>query len=391
MYKAYRFRFYPTKEQANILAQTFGCVRYVYNRTLAERTQNWYENKQSTSYLQTSKNLTAMKKDTDSPWLTEVSSVALQQSLRHQQVAFTNFFAKRAKYPTFKKRSNTQSAEYTVSGYKYVNGQITLAKMKQPLKIRWSQTLPKGIKPATVTVTKDASHRYHISILVDDPTIQPLPETDSNVGLDLGIGSLVTLSTGEKIVNIKSLKRYRQKLRRLQQNVSRKKKGSENRKKAVLKLAKCHAKIADTRKDYMHKTTSRIINENQVICIEDLNVNGMMKNHGLAGALSDASFGEFKRQLEYKAKWCGRTVVKVDRWFPSSKRCSDCGCVVSKLPLNIRSWVCVSCGVMHDRDVNAAKNILAAGLAVLVCGDDVIPKQVIVDVVVCEAETSKDV
>jgi putative transposase len=248
-----------------------------------------------------------------------------------------------------------------------------LAKCSEPLSIRWSRTIPKGCEPSTVTVRLDASGRWFVSFLINDYTVKALHQINKAVGIDAGITSLIATSDGEKVANPKHFKRLRYKLRQAQKALSRKVKGSNNREKARREVARIHAAIADARTDFLHKLTTRLVRENQTIAVEDLAVKNMMKNRKLALAIADASWNELIRQLEYKAAWYGRTLVKIDRWFPSSKRCGHCGHVVDKLPLDIREWDCPECGTHHDRDVNAANNIKAAGLAVIVCGANVRP------------------
>jgi putative transposase len=222
-------------------------------------------------------------------------------------------------------------------------------------------------------VRLEASGRWFVSLLVNDHTVKPLDVVDKTIGIDAGITCLITTSDGEKIANPKHFKRLRHKLRQAQKTLSGRVKGSNNREKARCEVARIQARIADSRKDLLHKLTTRLVRENQAIAVEDLSVKNMLKNHKLAQAIADASWGELVRQLEYKCQWYGRTLVKIDRWFPSSKRCGYCGHVVDKLPLNVREWDCPECGTHHDRDINAAKNILAAGLAVIVCGANVRP------------------
>jgi putative transposase len=296
----------------------------------------------------------------------------LQQGLRHLQTAFSNFFAGRAKYPNFKKKHNGGSAEFTKSAFKWKDGKVFLAKCSEPLAIVWSRELPKGPQPSTVTVKLSNGGRWTISLLVD-VEIEPLPKSPNKIGIDLGITTLIALSNGEKVANPKTFKAKRAKLRKAQKSLSRKQKGSKNRDKARLKVAKVYAQISDARKDFLHKLTTQLIRENQTIVVEDLAIINMLKNPKLALAISDASWAELVRQLEYKCDWYGRNFVKIDRWFPSSKRCGHCGYIVDKLPLTVREWDCPSCGTHHDRDVNAAKNILAAGLAVSVCGVNIRP------------------
>lgn len=372
--RAFKYRFYPTGEQAAELSRTFGCVRLVYNKALEERTRAWYGEQRRVSYVQSSAALTEWKKTEELTFLTEVSSVPLQQALRHLQTAFGSFFAKRAKYPRYKsKKKSRASAEYTRSGFKWREGRLTLAKMTEPLDIRWSRPLPEGSEPTTVTVSRDTAGRWFVSLLCED-TIAPGPVTNAAVGIDAGITSLVTLSTGEKVTNPRHERHDRARLAKAQRELSRKAKGSANREKARRKVARVHARIGDRRRDFLHKLTSRIVHENQVVVIEDLAVRNMLRNHKLARAISDASWTELRTMLEYKCAWYGRELVTVDRWFPSSKLCGACGTVAAKMPLNVRTWTC-DCGTTHDRDVNAAKNIKAAGLAASACGAGVRPQR----------------
>ena len=370
--RAYRFRFYPSPEQEVILARTFGCARFAYNYMLRLRTDAWFKEQKKIGYHDTSAALTLLKKAPEFAWLNEVSCVPVQQSLRHLQTAFGNFFARRNKYPAFKSKHDKQSAEYTSSAFKWDGKALKLAKMDAPLNIRWSRTMPKAAKLTTVTVSKDAAGRYFVSLLCDD-TVSEKPKAEGKIGIDLGLTHFAILSNGEKIASPNAFRNSEAKLAKLQRRLATKQKGSANRGKAKLKVAKLHAKIADSRKDFLHKLSTRLINENQVIAVESLAVSNMQKNHCLAKSISDASWSEFVRQLEYKAQWYGRTLVGIDRWYPSSKRCSDCGHTVSKMPLNIREWVCPECGAIHDRDVNAARNVLAAGLAVSALGENVSP------------------
>ncbi|MBB4914464.1 putative transposase [Streptosporangium saharense] len=360
--RSYRYRFHPSPEQACELARTFGCVRLVYNKALEERTRAYMLEGRRVSYVESSAALTAWKRSGDVDFLSEVSSVPLQQALRHLQTAFSNFFAKRARYPTFKSRKRSRaSAEYTRSAFRFRDGRLTLAKMDAPLNIVWSRPLPEGAEPSTVTVSRDAAGRWFVSLLVEETTT-PLTPVERSVGVDAGITALATLSTGEKIVNPKHGRADRRKLAKAQRALARREKGSNNRAKARLRVARVYARIADRRRDHLHKVTTRLVRENQVIAVEDLTVRNMVKNRSLARAVSDTSWREMRSMLEYKAAWYGRTLVVVDRWFPSSKLCSACGALQDRMPLTVREWEC-ACGVVHDRDVNAAKNILAAGLA----------------------------
>ncbi|MFJ6408803.1 RNA-guided endonuclease InsQ/TnpB family protein [Streptomyces hydrogenans] len=374
--RAFKYRFHPTDAQAAELSRTFGCVREVYNLALAARTEAWAR-QERVNYNATSAMLTAWKKTEELAFLNEVSSVPLQQCLRHLQSAFTSFFGKRARYPRFKsKKRSRKSAEYTTSGFRFRDGRLTLAKMAKPLAIVWSRPLPAGASPSTVTVSQDAAGRRFVSLLCDDPTVKPLPVTDTAVGVDVGLDHLLTLSTGEKIANPRHERRDRARLALAQRQLARKAKGDgANRAKARRRVAKIHARITDRRRDGLHKLTTRLVRENQTIVIEDLTVRNMVKNHALARAISDASWSEFRSLLEYKAAWYGREVIAVDRFFPSSRLCSHCGALQERMPLGVRTWTCDSCGTTHDRDVNAARNLLAAGLAVSVCGAGVRPQR----------------
>ncbi|HTF08330.1 MAG TPA: transposase, partial [Asanoa sp.] len=293
--RAFKYRFYPTGAQAAQLARTFGCVRKVYNLALAARTEAWTRQERVT-YNDTSAMLTAWKKTEELAFLNEVSCVPLQQALRHLQTAFTNFWSKRAKYPTFKsKRTSRRSAEYTTSAFRYRDGALTLAKMPEPLDIVWSRPLPGGAEPSTVTVSQDAAGRWFVSLLCQDV----IPETTATgtVGIDAGLDCLLTLSTGEKVTNPRHERRDRERLARAQRQLARKEKGSANRAKARLKVARVHARVADRRRDHLHKLTTRLVRENQTLVIEDLTVRNMVKNRSLARAISDAAWRQFRTML----------------------------------------------------------------------------------------------
>jgi putative transposase len=373
MRTAYKCRAYPDHEQASVLNRTFGCVRVVWNRTLAWRQARYRSEHASTSYTQASAYLTAMKATEELGWLGEVSSVPLQQALRHQQTAFSSFYAGRARYPKYRSRNGRQSAAYTRSGFRYRDGQLFLAKTSTPLKFAWSwpDIDPATIDPTTVTVSRDPCGRWYLSFAVDVPEPAPLPAAGSVIGVDLGIKDFAVTSDGEKIPNPRSLARREHSLARYQRRLARCQKGSANRAKAKAKVARAHRKVRASRADFQHRTSARLVRDHDVIVIEDLAVQNMLRNHSLAKAISDCGWGEFRRQLQYKAARAGRQLIVIDRWHPSSKACSACGHLLAELSLATRAWHCPSCGTRHDRDVNAAKNILAAGLAVTACGADV--------------------
>lgn len=364
--RAYKYRVYPTLEQAEQLARTFGCARYVYNHFLKVRTDAWYERQERVGYNDTAKLLTSLKKAPDTLWLQEVSNVCLQQSLRNLDTAFKNFFQGRARYPTFKKKHARQSVRYTTSGFSYRDGQIKLAKHKEPLNIRWSRRFTGT--PSSVTVSKDSADRYHIAILVEED-VEALPFSRQESGIDLGLTHAVITSGGQKVNNHQYLKQSEKQLARAQRRLSRKKKGSANRAKAKLKVARLHARIADQRQDFAHKLTTQLIHENQVVAAESLQVKNLVKNRSLAKAISNVGWYQITSMLAYKAQWYGRDFVQIDRFYPSSRRCHVCGHISDAMPLSVRHWDCPACGTHHDRDINAAKNILKAGKAILAGAD----------------------
>jgi putative transposase len=355
----WNFRCYPTPGQEHILARTFGCTRFVYNRFLHERTAA-FQRGERMNYSESSAALTELKRDPEYVWLNEVSSVPTQQALRNLQTAFRNFFEKRARYPSFKKKEGRQTAEYTRSGFKFEigNQRLLVAKLGR-LKVKWSRHV--AIGPTTVTLIRKPSGRYFVSLVVNVAPA-PLPDTGQAVGIDFGVSRLATLSNGERIANPRHLNRYQRRMARLQKDLARKTKGSNRRRCCKQKLARVHEKITDSRKDAINKLAWSLVTRFDTIAVEDLNLRGMVKNHNLARSLSDAGIGIAIRILEAKAVMHGKTVVKIDRWFPSSKLCSACGCLQSAMPLSIRQWTC-DCGTTHDRDENAAKNICTAGQA----------------------------
>lgn len=358
VYRAYRFRIYPTAEQETVLRQTFGSARWVWNTILAEQRARTARGEQRLSYRQTSLWLTAIKRQPEHGWLNDVSSVALQQVLRHLARAHENWNAGRSREPAFKRKRNGRgAAQFTRSGFQWNSRRriLTLAKIG-PLRVRWSRPLPGGCEPSTVTVTCDAARRTFVSILVDQK-VAPMTSTEQITALDLGLSTWVTTAQGEKVANPRHYVLHERQLAHAQRALNRKRKFSHNWEKARMRVARVHARIADARRDDLHKLTTRIVSENQAIALERLPVRGMVRNRSLAKAISDASWSELVRQVKYKAEWYGRRVIQACRWFPSSKRCSACGEVREHLSLEMRNWTCV-CGAQHDRDVNAAENLL---------------------------------
>jgi len=360
------YRIYPTEEQAQQLARTFGCVRYVWNWALSMRNVG-FKNGEKIGYTQTSARLTVLKKQPDTVWLNEVSSVPLQQVLRDLQTAYKNFFDKRTGYPSFKRKGGAESAEYTQSGFTFdvATRTLKIAKIGE-IKVKWSR--PTVLEPSSLRILRDAAGRYFVSMVVE-VTPLPMPTTGETVGIDFGLNRLATLSDPlpdgrTRIANPKHAYGYQKRMAFLQRRLARKTKGSNRRKHAAHRVAKLHVKITDTRKDAAHKLSTEIVKRFDTICIEDLNLRGMVKNHSLARSVSDAGIGMLTRLLQEKADRYGRTVVKIDRWFPSSKMCSDCGHINKAVVLGVKDWTCPQCGTHHDRDDNAAKNIKAVGLTV---------------------------
>lgn len=381
MRTAYRCRAYPTADQAAILSRTFGCVRLVWNRTLAARRARWRTDRASTSYAETDRALTEMKMLPELAFLSEVSSVPLQQTLRHQHAAMAAFFAKRSRYPRFKARQARQSAHYTRSGFRYRDGHLYLAKMPEPLAFVWSwpEVDPASIDPSMVVVSRDPDGRWYVTFAVDVPAPPPLPPSGQVVGVDLGLANFAVLSTGERIPHPRHWERHACRLKRYQRILARTQKGSANRAKARRKVARAHTRIRDARRDFLHKASTDLVRRFDALAVEDLNVTGMARaggarKRGVNRSISTSGWSEFRTLLAYKAHRDGRTVAVVDRWYPSTKSCSACGYVLAELRLSTRAWSCPVCGTRHDRDVNAAKNIaVAAGLVETInaCGADV--------------------
>lgn len=362
------FRCYPTPEQEQHLARTFGCVRYVWNWALALRSEGFRQG-QRIGYPETDRRMTALKRQPETAWLNEVSSVCLQQSLRDLQTAFSNFFDKRAAYPAFKKKTGYQSANYAAQGFRFdaARRQLSLAKLGA-LKVKWSRRqIP---APSSVRLIRKPSGKYFVSLVVDVQPA-PLPSTGQSVGIDFGINRLATLSTGEKVGNPRHGQRWQRRLAFYQKQLARATKGSKRRARIRRHVARLHEKIADSRLDTLHQFSTTLVRAYDTIYLEDLHLRGLAKNHCLARSLSDASLGQAARLIEEKAERTGKTVVRIDRWYPSSKLCSACGHLLHSLPLSTRQWTCPQCGQVHDRDANAAANILAVGQTVTAHGDGV--------------------
>jgi putative transposase len=376
---AYRCRAYPDEQQQAVLNRTFGCVRVGWNKTLADRRARRRRERTGTPYAETDRALTAMKKDPGPAFLNQVSSVPLQQALRHQHQAFGAFFAGRARYPRFKSRAGRQSAHYTRSGFSLRGGMLRLAKTAAPPRLVWSwpDVDVTALDPAMVIVSREPDDRWYVTFTVDGDGPPPLPATRRAVGVDLGVTDFAVSSDGGRIANPRHLERRGRNLARYQRRLARCQHGSNNRAKAKAKVARAHRKVRAARQDFLHRASTRLVRDNDVIVIEDLNVAGLLRNRRLARAIGDCGWGEFRRQLDYKCQRYGRQLVVIDRWYPSSKTCSACGHLLARLSLSTRHWTCPSCRARHDRDIYAARNILAAGRAVArsspgdACGGDV--------------------
>ena len=363
MLNATRIRLYPTKQQAQALAVQFGCARWVWNEAFAKSQELYRETGKGLNYHAMAVRLPKLKQEFE--WLKDADSQAIQQSLQNLARAFENFFAKRGRYPRFKSKHGRQSVQYP-QRVKLDGSKIYLPK------VGWTKcVVHREIigKVKTVTVSRNACGQFYAAVLTDDGLAMPAVSTEGKaIGIDVGLTHLAITSDGSKFDNPRHLKKAQRNLKRKQQALSRKKKGSNRRNKARQLVARAHERVACARKDYLHKLSRRIVNENQVIAAEDLHVKGMLKNHKLARAVSDVGFGMLIGFLEYKAAREGKAFVKCGRWFPSTKTCSECGCVTETKALDVRSWDCPHCGAHHDRDINAAKNIRDEGLRILAGG-----------------------
>ncbi len=359
----YKYRCYPNLIQKINLAKLFGCTRVVWNDGLAYCIQEFKSAKKKPTNSELQKVfITQAKKTIERSWLTEISVVPLQQSLNDLHQAYQNFFnsatgkrkGMKIKSPKFKKRKSKQTARFTKIGFKLSQDKVYLAKIGK-IKVAWSRPLP--IEPTSVTIIKDSANRYFLSFVIET-SAETLPKTDNSIGIDLGISTFATLNNGQKFEAPKPLKKNLKKLAKFQRQLAQKIPGSKRREKAKLRVAKLHAKITDIRTDFLHQLSTKLIREYDTIVLEDLNVSGMVKNRKLAKAISDLGWRMFRTLLETKCQKYGREFRVINRWEPTSQKCSHCGFRGGKKELNVREWNCLKCGTHHDRDVNAAVNIL---------------------------------
>jgi putative transposase len=361
IHKSYKFRIYPNKEQKILFNKHFGSCRFVFNHYLTNRKENYLENKTSLNYYDNANDLTELKKEEGFSWLKEINSQSLQYSLRNLDTAYNKFFRKQTKFPRFKSKYDRQS--FTIPQSVCIEeGKLYIPKFKKGIKINIHREIEGKLLFATVT--KTTTDNYYVSITCETD-YEPYEKTRSSVGIDTGIKDLAILSDKKVYENIKTLKTNIKKVKFNQRQLSKKKKGSGSRQKQKIKLAKVHENVTNIRKDYLHKTTTEIVKNHDIICVEDLKVKNMMKNHCLAQAFSDVALGSFYDMLEYKANWNDKIMVKIDKFFPSSKMCNVCNYINQSLTLKDREWACPNCGTLHDRDYNASINIEKQGLKIL--------------------------
>lgn len=364
IYKSYKFRLLPKEDQITILEKHFGCSRFVYNYFLKEKQEHYLNNKKTLNYNNCASALTDLKQSKEFKWLTEVNSQSLQAALKNLETAYGNFFNKKSKFPKFKSKKYKNSFQIPQSVYVAEN-YIQIPKFTKANKLKFIKHRNIKGKICSATISKSCSGKYFISILTEQDNLENKAKTNKVAGIDLGLKDFVITSDGSKFPNYKFRKQYQNKLSNLQKHFSKKQKDSNRKEKLRIKIAKLHEKITNSREDMQHKLSTSLINKYDVICLESLAVKNMMSNHKLADSISDASWFSFISKLKYKAAWRDKTIIQIDQFYPSSKTCNSCGYINHNLKLSDRSWVCPKCGKAHDRDINAAKNILNRGLTIL--------------------------
>jgi len=362
--KTYKFELKPTKQQEILLNKHFGCNRFIFNYFLNQRKDEYLKGNKTLNYYKQAEYLTELKKKEEYIWLKEVNSQSLQHSLRHLDTAYINFFKKLAQFPRFKSRKDKNSF-HIPQHIELIDKKVFLPKFKEGIKVNQKNVEITNIR--NCTISKTPVGKYYISFLCE-VEYQPKEKTGKSVGIDLGLKDFVITSDDNKFENHKYTIKYQKKLKREQQHLSRKKKGSNNKNKERIKVARIHEKIVNSRNDMLHKVSTRLISHYDIICCEDLNIKGVLKNDKLSKSISDVSWGAFLTYLKYKSDWNDKQLVKISRWFPSSKTCHKCKHILQDLPLNIRQWECPICGQKHNRDLNAAKNIETEGLNLLSSG-----------------------
>ena len=364
IYKSYKFRLLPKEDQIPMLEKHFGCSRFVYNYFLKEKQEHYLKDKKTLNYNNCSSILTNLKKNEEYSWLNEVNAQCLQASLKNLESAYGNFFRKKSKFPRFKSKKSKNSF-HIPQFIEVIDNELRIPKFTKTNKLQFIKHRPIKGKICSATISKNPSGKYYVSILTEQVNEEDQSNTGKSIGIDLGLKDFVITSDGNKFLNYKFKKQYQSKLTKLQKHFSRKQKDSNRKERLRIKIAKLHEKITNSREDMQHKLSTALLNKYDVICLESLAVKNMMRNHRLAEAIGDAAWYSFINKLQYKAQWRGKKIVQIEQFYPSSKTCNACGYINYNLKLKDRVWICPHCGQSHDRDINAAKNILNRGLTIV--------------------------
>ena len=364
IYKSYKFRLLPKEDQIPMLEKHFGCSRFVYNYFLKEKQEHYLKDKKTLNYNNCSSILTNLKKNEEYSWLNEVNAQCLQASLKNLESAYGNFFRKKSKFPRFKSKKSKNSF-HIPQFIEVIDNELRIPKFTKTNKLQFIKHRPIKGKICSATISKNPSGKYYVSILTEQVNEEDQSNTGKSIGIDLGLKNFIITSNGNKFPNYKFKKQYQSKLTKLQKHFSRKQKDSNRKERLRIKIAKLHEKITNSREDMQHKLSTALLNKYDVICLESLAVKNMMRNHRLAEAIGDAAWYSFINKLQYKAQWRGKKIVQIEQFYPSSKTCNACGYINYNLKLKDRVWICPHCGQSHDRDINAAKNILNRGLTIV--------------------------